>query len=191
MINEIWKDMPEWCGYYQVSNLGKVRSLTRKTASRPANGKALKEFYSTNGYLMVCFSKESKLKRFLIHRLVAICFLENKNNYPVVNHKNGNKLDNRADNLEWCTTSQNAMHAYKTGLRVIKESEIKRLIEWNKTDHGVKISQYTKGGEHLGDFISIAEAARQARVNYNALFSCVRGRSKTCGGFVFKLTHTF
>lgn len=103
---ENWKDIS---GYdcYQASDLGRIR---RK------EGTILKQSTKRNGYKTVDLSQHGKIKTLLVHRLVACLFCENKDNKPQANHKNGNKADNRAVNLEWVTPQENLIHAYKTGL---------------------------------------------------------------------------
>lgn len=80
------------------------------------NNKLLKPRESKNGYLKITLYKNGKCKTFSIHRLVALAHLNNPNNYPVINHKDGNKLNNNISNLEWCTVSQNIKHAFDNGL---------------------------------------------------------------------------
>jgi len=95
---------------YEVSNLGAVRSLARNTTS----GRVLKQNRS-RFYLSVCLSNKNKYRTFATHRLVAQAFIKNPENKPYVNHKNGNKYDNQARNLEWTTPSENKTHAVKNG----------------------------------------------------------------------------
>ena len=106
--NEIWKDIPEYKGFYQVSNFGRVKSLKRffkAGRGRIAETKLriLKQADSTDGYKMVslCINGEQFTRR--VHRLVAMAFIPNPYNYPVINHKNEIRTDNRCSNLEWCT----------------------------------------------------------------------------------------
>jgi hypothetical protein len=107
---EVWKDINGYEGLYQVSNLGKVKSAFTNSV---LNGSKTKK-----GYLAIALYKNKIRKTFAAHRLVAQTFIENPNNKSEVNHKDGNKLNNAAYNLEWCTGSENVRHAFKIGLRV-------------------------------------------------------------------------
>lgn len=95
-------------GFYDVSMCGKVWSRRRS--------KFLRAGSSSSGYLSVCLTRDGIVKGFSIHRLVAIAFIPNPKSKPQVNHKDGKKLNNNSTNLEWCTNSENAIHAHKTGL---------------------------------------------------------------------------
>jgi hypothetical protein len=118
MTKEIYKDVVGYEGIYQVSNLGNVKRilLSRGVHWNHANGNILKPFKETNGYLQIGLLRNGKRKYFMHHRLIAQAFIDNPNNYPCINHINGIKTDNRIENLEWCTHSQNIIHAYSTGL---------------------------------------------------------------------------
>ena len=106
---EIWKDIEGYEGLYQISNLGRVRSLARATTS----GKVLKQM-KKHGYMNVCFSKNNVDKYFRVHRLVALAFIPNPENKPTVNHIDGNKANNNVSNLEWATHSENETHSYRS-----------------------------------------------------------------------------
>ena len=95
---EIWKDIKGYEGLYMVSNLGNVYSHLSNKKMKPGNDR---------GYLKVNLSKDKKVKQFTVHRLVALAFLPNKNNYPCVNHKDENPSNNNVNNLEWCTYEYN------------------------------------------------------------------------------------
>lgn len=105
---EIWKDIPDFNGLYQVSNLGNVRSLI--------TNRLLKINGDNYGYLQVILYKDKKRITGKVHRLVAKAFIENQYNKPQVNHKDGNKLNNHVSNLEWMTNKENKRHAMDTGV---------------------------------------------------------------------------
>jgi hypothetical protein len=98
---EIWKDVIGYEGLYQVSNLGRVKSKSR-----------LRKFSLRNGYYSVTMSLNSHVKIQYVHRLVASSFIGNFDSKPMINHKDGNRLNNNASNLEWCTSSENNQHSY-------------------------------------------------------------------------------
>ena len=126
-MEEIWKDIPGYEGYYQVSNQGNFRSLPRiiaykKYGTRLYPGKSLLKDRAYDGYDRIVLSKEGKKTLFPAHRLVALTFIPNPENKPFINHINGCKHDNRVENLEWCTASENMRHADRTGLRDMSKS---------------------------------------------------------------------
>lgn len=124
MSKEIWKDIPGYEGKYQASNLGRIKSLSRMVRFLNKHGK---EFFKKNpekiiktdkkingaGYQGIVFGDH---RCDSVHRIIAKTWLENPENKQCVNHKNGNKTDNRVENLEWCTQKENNRHAWKTGL---------------------------------------------------------------------------
>lgn len=118
---ENWKPIKGYEGYYEVSDIGRVKSVARKISNGHGLVEKNERFLLPNvlakGYLQVTLYKDKARKCFQVHRLVASAFIENKENYPQVNHINGNKQDNRVCNLEWCDNSMNQLHAWKTGLQ--------------------------------------------------------------------------
>ena len=108
---EIWRDVSNYEGLYQVSNFGRVKSFQLK---KP---RIIKLSLDSGGYIKVILSKDGATKNHNVHILVAKAFVANPNNKPQINHLNGNKWDNRSDNLEWVTDSENKYHSYRTGLR--------------------------------------------------------------------------
>ena len=113
-MEEIWKDVPDYEGLYEVSDLGRIRNK---------KGLIKKQFLSDKGYLKVELYKNGKSKKLRVHRLVAQAFIENQFNKNEVNHKNGIKIDNFVDNLEWMTTQENLQHAFENGLKYKKISD--------------------------------------------------------------------
>jgi hypothetical protein len=123
-MTEIWKDIKGYEGYYQVSNKGRVISLTRKTTNgRTVNTKILKAYEGNHGYLCLDLYKNNLKRQFAVHRLVAEAFISNPKNKPQVNHKKGNKLDNYADKLEWATVKENIYHAFNVLGRTVAVGE--------------------------------------------------------------------
>ena len=114
-MEEIWKEIPGCDGKYQVSSTGKVKSMNYR--GNTGIEKTLKLSRDKDGYLRASIYISGKQRYFMVHRLVASAFIPNPNEKPEVNHKNGVKDDNRLENLEWVTTSENQKHAYDTGLQ--------------------------------------------------------------------------
>lgn len=129
-MEEIWKDIDGYEGYYQVSNFGEVRSVDRQIIRGNGiwnlNGKCLKQDLNRDGYSLVTLCKNAKCKGFSVHRLVAIAFIGNS--HLDVNHKDGDKNNNHVNNLEYSTKKDNLNHAVQTGLiksnALIHEREI-------------------------------------------------------------------
>ena len=121
---EIWKDIENYEGLYQISNFGNIKR----------NNKILKPFKNTNGYYQIVLYKECKKKHCLVHKLVANAFIENKNNYKYINHKDENKLNNNINNLEWCTAKYNCNY----GTRNERLSSPVLCVELNKKFKSIK-----------------------------------------------------
>lgn len=129
-MKEVWKDIEGYENKYQISNLGRVKSLSRKISNGKSfylsKEKILKSSIGTTGYYFVNLNYVSKK----IHRLVAKTFIPTIEGKNYVNHIDGNKLNNKSDNLEWCTNQENIIHAYETGLNkriTISEKELQEL----------------------------------------------------------------
>lgn len=117
-IEEIWKDIEGYEGSYQVSNLGRVKSIERVVKGKRTGHKKIEEHILTppivRGYCRVTLANSGKNRKvFSVHRLVAIAFIPNPENKKTVNHKNGIRNDNRLENLEWATYSENCKHGFK------------------------------------------------------------------------------
>jgi len=126
-MEEFWKDIIGYEGHYQISNLGRVKSIARQRKNGLSicitKEKILKTHTNIWGYTTVTLSLNSKSMAYRIHRLVAINFIPNSNSKIEVNHINGIKSDNSLENLEWCTAKENVRHAYNTGLRINPKGE--------------------------------------------------------------------
>lgn len=168
---EIWKDIVGYESLYQVSNLGRVK---RFYANRPSIIK--KGTKDKDGYLRLCLSKNNNRMYFYIHRLVVKSFMLNTQNKPCVNHKNGIKDDNRLENLEWCTYSENIRHADTTGLRVFTKGKSNHMFgKVNGLHHNSKIVLNTETGIY---YDCAKEAAKAHQYNYSTLKNHLNGLYK-------------
>lgn len=180
MIEE-WRDIEGYEGKYQVSNTGRVKSLQyhRGNSERcliPKKGK--------NGYLYVVLSKENKVKTFKIHRLVATYFIQNKENKPYVNHKDGNKENNNVENLEWVTPLENNLHAF-----YVLGKHPMRGMKYDKNKKSIKVNQYiiTEEGYkyHIATYANAEIAAKINGLCMRSIQSCCRKEDGylQCGGY--------
>lgn len=142
-MKEIWKDIKGYEGLYQVSNLGRVKALEKKCINGRVNKeKVLKSNEDNMGYKYIGLTKNLIRKYYKVHRLVALTFIPNPNNYPCVNHKDENKVNNIVDNLEWCTHRYNAN--YGTSKERSIEKQMKKVFQYNKNGELIKIFSSTK-----------------------------------------------
>ena len=184
-MEEVWKDIEGYEGLYQVSNLGRVKSLSRiDSLGRKYKEKMLRQSNS-RGYLHICLSKDNNRKGYQTHRLVAQAFVSNPKNKPQVNHIDEDKTNNQANNLNWMTSKENN----DWGTR--KSRAIKSSINNPKRDYlrlGKKFSKpiyyINEKGEKIC-FSGIHEAARVLNATASGISANLNGRLKTYRGFVF------
>jgi len=160
-LPEIWKDILGYEGHYQISNLGRVKSLPKIKKNRDGycttKEKFLKPNNYSNKYAVFDLSLNLKVKRHLAHRLLAIAFIPNAENKPFINHKNGNKLDNSLGNLEWVSASENAKHAFDMGLRKRGEVHSKSIFTDNQV---IDIKQRLAKGENGASIARLYNACK-------------------------------
>lgn len=185
-IEEIWKDIEGFEGYYQVSNLGNVKSLDRVCW----NGRYYYPVKScmltptiTEGYLNVQLRKDGKRKFISVHRLVALTFILNPNNYRVVNHKDEIKTNNRVDNLEWCTDKYNVNYGNAQNKRV-SNMDFKHIAEINKIKNSKKVYQYDTNKNLIRTWVSTKECDDNGFCRV-CISNCCLNKQKIHRGFIW------
>jgi hypothetical protein len=181
---EIWKDINGYEGLYQVSNLGRVKSLER-IVNNNGGIKIIKEHLlkptigSDTGYFYVDLRKNGKRKNCTIHRLVAQAFIPNPNNLPEVDHINRIRIDNRVENLRWADRKLQCKNSDKESIK-------QKLTNHPKTSKPVQ--QYTKNMVFIKEYPSAREASRQTGINSAGIIQCCNGKYgfKTAGGYIWK-----
>lgn len=181
-MDEVWKSIYGYNGLYEVSNLGRIKSIRTKKS------KILKPYKGSSGYNHIVLYKNKKAKTYDVHRIVAISFLDNKYNKEEVNHKNGNKEDNMVDNLEWVSRSENLLHRHKTlhikgywyKRKVPKDIVEKRLS--TKLKNGIWNSKKVLCIETGEVFNSISDVYKKYNFLSQNVGACCRGIQKTAYG---------
>lgn len=165
-MEEIWKDVKGYEGHYTISNLGNLRSHKRNIINlmcpAPTN----------QGYLRVKLTTNGISTTLSMHRLVAEAFIDNPENKRCVNHINGIKDDNRLENLEWSTDSENIKHAFDI---LGRQNTMKK-----------KVLQYDRLHNLIKEWDSIEYAANNLVIHRSSITSCCVGRRKSAGGFIWK-----
>ncbi len=158
---EEWRDVKGFESLYKVSNMGQVMNKHGDIMHQANNGV---------GYLQVQLSKDGKSKHFYVHRIVANAFIENPENKPQINHKDGNKQNNNVDNLEWCTNRENSIHACTRSPRRKK---------------GV-VQLDAKTFQEIKKFQTIQQAERQTGIRHERISGACRETKHTAGGYLWR-----
>lgn len=184
---EIWKDVPVYEGYYQVSNYGRVKSLERTVKNGPNSTRVirrriLKQTTNSRGYLTVHLSVRGNVLSKTVHRLTCAIFHSNPENKPEVNHKNGIKTDNYWKNLEWATVSENRLHSYRTGL------QSPAMLGRTGVDckNSIPVIQLYINLTFKARYVSGKEASDKTGINRMSISDACNGIQKTAGGFIWR-----
>ena len=182
-MEEIWKDIEGYEGSYQVSNLGRVRSLDRvcimkNGLKRLQKGRIMAFCIGHDGYYLVKLCSKSSKVGYRVHRLVAQAFIANPNNYPYINHKDENKHNNSVDNLEWCTPKYNTNYGMTP----------QRISATHKNHPGLSkpVDQFTMDGKFIKSYPSSKEAQRQTGIYAVNIAMCCRGKYSQSGGYLWR-----
>ena len=185
-MEEIWKDIKGFEGRYQVSNMGRVRSLDMVLEGKNRNspytfeyqrsGKVLKPLKKRNGYYQVCLRHNGKAKYISIHRLVALAFIPNPNKLSCVNHKDEDKANNIESNHEWCTQKYNSNYGTRN----------ERLRKYAISNVMRPVVQYDMEGNVIDTFESLSDAENKTGISNINIGGVCKGRRKSTHGYVFK-----
>lgn len=187
-MQEIWKDIPGFNGKYRISNFGNVMSVNYLNTG--VNQLLAAKKHHT-GYLVVVLSLGSRTskKTCTVHSLVAKNFIPNPDNKPCVNHIDGNKENNRVDNLEWVTYKENTRHAIETGLR---DPHKNNHPHGENTVNSRSVVQYTKDGKYVRTWGCISDAARFINAKPASIVNNAKGRTKSVKGYIWRYdNHSF
>lgn len=188
---EIWKDIDGFETLYQISNFGRVKSLSHSVTwkngvTREYETRILKNAEHTKGYNFITLTKDKKTFYRSVHRLVASAFVSNPENKPQVNHIDGNVRNNRYDNLNWMTNSENGLHAYKYLGRVSARGMLGKSGALNSTSK--VIYQFTINGEFLAKYESGRQAAKITGFGQGNIAAVARGLYEIRHGYRWSYT---
>lgn len=193
MDKEIWKDIAGYEKMYQVSNLGRVRSLDRYSWNGYKywlqRGKILKPCQQKSGYLNVDLSDgHSKSHKYRVHRLVAQAFIPNPNNYPQVNHKDEDKSNNKVENLEWCTAKYNLNYGHhnKKAANTRMKNGFEKIAIKNGRMVSKPVIQLTLDGKIIKYYNSQSEAARKNNIKSGGISDCCNKKIKYYKGYLWE-----
>lgn len=189
-MKEVWRDIIGYKGIYQVSNLGRVKSLPKVHRTGNNGYRNRKEYLlsdkANTRYLTVGLRKNGKQKHILVHRLVALAFVENPDDKPYVDHIDGNNHNNRADNLRWVTPLENSANP------VTKKRHF-NVMQKFKGRIGVKsltykaVLQYSIDGRFIKRWECMSDAARFYGINSSGISHVIRGDQDTSAGYLWRL----
>ena len=185
----MFKDIPFTDGKYSIDENGNVKRNPKPSKIRRDRGvkeRILKPWKSNKGYFLVDLRIDNKTQRFLVHRLVAMTYIENPKGYKLVNHIDSNVENNNVNNLEWCDHSHNNKHAYRTGSRVLSKNQLRAFKE-PKTYLYKKVAKLDKDSlEIIETYESLTQASMMNNISLSSIANCCNGRTKTSFGFKWK-----
>jgi hypothetical protein len=195
----MWKDIENTNGFYSVSEDGLVKSNDRVIFNKGSNaynkisGKILNQYKNNKGYLYVDLCIDGKSKHFLVHRLIAEAFIDNPEKYPIINHKDNNPLNNRVENLEWCTYAYNNQYRAKQNRNNYSE-KCKKVREQPSVWLYRSVKQYDLNSNIIQTFNSLTQATNwlienNYTSNKNAksnIIACCTNKAKTAYGFIWR-----
>ena len=179
-MNEVWKDVVGYEGLYEVSDLGNARSLNWKNCGYAKN---LYLKHHNKGYLQVELVKNKVKKTFVVHRLVAMAFIDNPYRYALINHKDENKTNNRVWNLEWCDYSYN--NKYSRDLHPERFKQRKSTKKYGRR-LDLKVEQYSKDGILVRLWDNSRTVFLETGMSDWSISECCRGKRHTAYGFIWK-----
>lgn len=186
-MREEWRPVRNYEGLYEVSNMGNVKSLNYNHTGKEGILKAKK---NSSGYLQVHLYKDGKAKFYTVHKLVAQAFCKNPEGYTEINHKDEDKTNNNADNLEWCSRSYNNSYndkAKKAGKKIAEKLRGRKQSEETIKKRVEKLSKPVLGINKINglilEFPSTMEASRQTGIDQGNITRCCQGKRNSCGGF--------
>jgi hypothetical protein len=189
MEHEIWKDIKGYEGYYQVSNLGNVKSIgrvvQRSNFPLPIKERILKATVNKKGYLVVNLQRGGNAKVCTIHRLVAEAFLEKDDTRSFVDHINTDKSDNNASNLRWVTAQENSNNPMTKEHQ--KQSSAANAKHGGESKCSRSVFQFNLKRELIGKYPSTLEASKAIGVKREKIQACIYGSQIICGGFLWGL----
>lgn len=166
ICNEIWKPVKDYEGLYEVSNLGRVKSLNYKNSNKE---KILKQGLTAKNYCQISLCKNKEIKHLYIHRLVAQAFIPNPNNLLLINHKDENPLNNIVSNLEWCDKKYNNNYGNCKEKHSLKVS--------------IPIKQFDLNGNYIKTWNSMKDAQESLKVSRGNICLCCKGIRNKTGGY--------
>lgn len=205
---EVWKEIPGYEGYYEASTFGNIRSMDRILNCPwgevyPAKGKPKAMCKDKYGYLYVGLSKGRKKRHLTVHRLIALTFIPNPNNKPCIDHIDGDKTNNRVDNLRWCSVKENNSNPItrERHKNVVHTEERNRKVSLGLMGHKVtnvtrkkisdyrkstarKVRQFTLDGKLVAEWNNTHEAAKSLNINHNTMVSLIKHGKRTKGYYI-------